>query len=370
MSRSIEELVEAVQFHEAELNRTAVEADRLGCAPESLVNIMRTIKVPMVKAPAEAGGDNLTLSEQVEFFAALSYANATAGWTGFNHAGAASIAAAKLPAKGFVEVFGDDAVPFFAGVAAPTGQYKTPDEGVVVSGKWKYASGCTHAEWAMLTTIEIDGGGGICSVVVPRSEFDVTGEWNVMALKGTGSLDIECDDVFVPFHRIIEPRSDPKRGGPEYSIPYPAYVAGENLGFTLGVTERFFDEAIHYARSKSRGFGSLLARRGAFEYEIGKARMQIASVRALGIDTMAKAWNQCQSSGAIESQGIGEMMACVAYGSELCAEVVSHLFHFLGASAMFEGGVLERCFRDVHGSVQHLVASNEAYDRLGTDILS
>ena len=58
MSRSIEELVEAVQFHEAELNRTAVEADRLGRAPESLVNIMRTIRVPMVKAPAEVGGDN------------------------------------------------------------------------------------------------------------------------------------------------------------------------------------------------------------------------------------------------------------------------------------------------------------------------
>ena len=64
------------------------------------------------------------------------------------------------------------------------------------------------------------------------------------------------------------------------------------------------------------------------------------------------------------------MMACVAYGTETCAEVVSHVFHFLGASAIFEGRVLERCFRDVHGSVQHLVASNEAYDRLGTDALN
>ena len=79
MSRSIDELVEAIQSHEAELNRTAAEADRQGRAPATLVDIMRAIKVPLVKAPAEAGGDNLTLSEQVEFFAALSYANATAG---------------------------------------------------------------------------------------------------------------------------------------------------------------------------------------------------------------------------------------------------------------------------------------------------
>ena len=369
MSRSIEELVEVIRTHDEELGRTAVEADRQGSAPESLVDIMRAIRVPLVKVPAEVGGDNLTLAEQLQFFAALSYANATAGWVGFNHAGAASAAAAKLPAKGFAEVFGDGAVPFFAGVAAPTGQYTMANDGVVVSGRWKFASGCTHADWALLTTLEVDGS-GIRSVVIPRSEFDVTGEWNVMALKGTGSLDIACDDVFVPRHRTIEPRSDPERGGPEYAIPYPAYVAGENLGFTLGVTERFVDEAILFAKSKSRGFGSPLARRGAFEYEIGKARMQIASVRALGIDTMTKAWDQCQSVGIIDNRGIDEMMACVAYGSELCAEVVSHLYHFLGASAMFEGGVLERCFRDVHGSVQHLVASNEAYDRLGNDSLT
>ena len=37
MSRSIDELVEAIQSHEAELNRTADEADRQGSAPATLV---------------------------------------------------------------------------------------------------------------------------------------------------------------------------------------------------------------------------------------------------------------------------------------------------------------------------------------------
>ena len=48
MSRSIDELVEAIQSHEAELNRTAAEADRQGSAPATLVDIMRAIKVPLV----------------------------------------------------------------------------------------------------------------------------------------------------------------------------------------------------------------------------------------------------------------------------------------------------------------------------------
>ena len=62
MSRSIEELLEAIRTHDEELVLTALDADRQGSAPESFVDIMRAIRVPLVKAPAEVGGDNLTLS--------------------------------------------------------------------------------------------------------------------------------------------------------------------------------------------------------------------------------------------------------------------------------------------------------------------
>ena len=71
------------------------------------------------------------------------------------------------------------------------------------------------------------------------------------------------------------------------------------------------------------------------------------------------------------------MKATTAYGTELCAEVVSGVFHFLGASAILlgasailDGSIPQRCFRDVHGSAQQLVASNEAYERYGADLLA
>ena len=207
-------------------------------------------------------------------------------------------------------------------------------------------------------------------VVVLIDEVQRKGDWNVMALKGTGGVDIVCEEVQVPDYRFVDLLGAPVRGGLEFSLHYVAYVAGENLGFTLGVTERFLDEAMRHARSKSRGFGGTLSQRGAFAYEMGKAGTQVASVRALGIAVLDEAWELCRRNGELTVAEVNKVAAMTAYGTELCAEAVSRIFHFLGASAIFDESILQCCFRDVHGSAQHLVASNEAFDRHGFDLMS
>ena len=49
---------------------------------------------------------------------------------------------------------------------------------------------------------------------------------------------------------------------------------------------------------------------------------------------------------------------------------VSRLYHFAGAEAIFNSSVLQRCFRDAHGSAMHHVASNVAYDTYGQELLA
>lgn len=270
MPRTIDALIAQIEEHRHTLDATAAEAERLGEAPESLVDILRALRVPLVKAPVEAGGDGLTLAEQMRYFAALSYHDSTAGWVGFNHAGAASAAAARLPDAGFEEVFGADPCPFFAAVATPGGRFRRTPHGAVVSGVWKFASGCLHADWALVVAVGDADSPGVRSVVMPMRDLRREGEWNVMALKGTGSIDLVCEDVSVPDRRLLDPTAGPLRGGPQFSLPYMVYVAGGNLGFTLGVAERFLDEATAYARTKSRGFGGTLGTRGAFRHETGQ----------------------------------------------------------------------------------------------------
>lgn len=368
--RSIDDLTAEVAASFDELDATAAEADRLATAPDALDATIRRLRVPMIKAPLEVGGDHLHMGDQFRFFAALSHANATAAWVGFNHAGAAGMAGATLGDDGLDALFGTDPSPVMAAVSAPSGTYRRVDGGVEVTGTWKYASGVRHADWVMLTALEADATPSNVRIVVVRTaDAEIGTEWNVMALKGTGSVDVTVDAGFVPDALVIDPLAGPVRGGPMYQLGYQAYVSAENLGFTIGVCQRFLDELTTYACGKARGFDGRLADRGAFQYELGKGQLAVDAARAHGTMRFAEADGQIRSGRALDLDEQRELVAMMAYATEHATNTISHLFHFAGASAIFDSNILQRCFRDAHGSVQHHVASNIIFDRFGRAML-
>ena len=63
--RSIEELTKGIKARHQDLDAHAQEAETLGKASDQLVQIMRDLKVPLVKVPAEAGGDQLSMNDQL-----------------------------------------------------------------------------------------------------------------------------------------------------------------------------------------------------------------------------------------------------------------------------------------------------------------
>lgn len=368
--RSIDTIVSEIANVSDPLDRLAAVAERERTAPPELVDIMRALRVPMIKAPVEVGGDHLHLVDQLTFFAALSYWNPTAAWTGFNHAGACGIAGARLDDRGVDALFAGGATPFMAAVSAPSGTFKRVDGGIVMNGRWRYASGVPHSDWALLTAIGENPGDGVRIGIVPSSQFTVDGEWSVIALQGTGSIDVIVEDRFVPEHLTFGPESPIRRGGPMFALGYQAYVAPENLGFTLGVCQRFVDEIASYALGKARGFDGRLADRGAFTYELGRAQLRVEAARGYARDEF-RAVDRSLLAGDVPDHAVnGRLAGVIALATDMAVEAVTHLFHFAGAGALFESSVLQRCFRDAVGSHQHLMASNVAYDRRGEQLLA
>lgn len=369
-ARSIEQLVDEISALHSQFDATAAESEELGDAPQALVDLMRQIRVPMIKAPLEVGGDRLLLADQCRYFTALSYSNPTAAWTGFNHAGAAAAAGSRLSDEGIDLLFGSDPSPFLAAVAIPTGTFTRVDGGVLMNGTWNYASGVRHADWAMLTAIEAVEQPTVTLAVIRTADATVHGDWNVMALKGTGSVSITAKDVFVPTALTVDPMGPPKRGGAIYGLNYPIFVAGENLGFTFGVCNRFIDELVVYARGKSRGFDGRLADRGAFQYELGKSSQQLQAVQAHALATLATVDDAMENDKEFTARGEAAVAAMTAYCTETAVSAVSRLMSFAGAGALFNSSPLQRCFRDAQGSAQHLVASNQSLDRYGAVLLA
>ena len=130
------------------------------------------------------------------------------------------------------------------------------------------------------------------------------------------------------------------------------------------------DELKTYACGKSRGFDGRLADRGAFQYELGKGQLAVNAARANALQSLGEADTGLRAGRTISTGDQEAIVTMMAYSTELATNAISHLFHFAGASALFEPSILQRCFRDAHGSSQHHVASNIAYDRFGRSLLA
>ena len=93
-----------------------------------------------------------------------------------------------------------------AGVLAPTGEATRVDGGYRLSGRWGWASGCLHAQWAVVGFPVPDEHGEVVDqglALVPMRELTIEDTWFVAGMRGPGSNTLVARDVHVPEHRVI-----------------------------------------------------------------------------------------------------------------------------------------------------------------------
>ncbi|MEE4659243.1 MAG: acyl-CoA dehydrogenase family protein, partial [Halieaceae bacterium] len=129
-------------------------------------------------------------------------------------------------AKASEDVWGEDPSVLISSSYAPVGKVTPVDGGFRLSGRWSFSSGCEHCEWAFLGAVvpteehpwDMQN---YRTFLLPRADYAIEDNWNVIGLQGTGSHDIVVDDVFVPEYRTHRMRED--RDGSKHSDKAPLY---------------------------------------------------------------------------------------------------------------------------------------------------
>src|SRR5208282_597379 len=99
----------------------------------------------------------------------------------------------KFPTDAQSEVFASGVspiVPMLTGGAGYDIQIEAAEGGIVLSGRWRYASGVDVSDWlGLLVNIPNSAGSADAYVVlVPQSEFAIDHQsWRVVGMRGTGS---------------------------------------------------------------------------------------------------------------------------------------------------------------------------------------
>src|SRR2546425_1886983 len=164
----------------------------------------RLFKVAVSEADGGLGADIITTLRVIE---EVARADGSTGWC--LAMGANSFRqSAQLEPDVRRKLFHSDPVGVSAGSANPRGRAVAAPGGYRVTGHWFFASGCMHSSLLHGACKVFDGDAprrrpnGDQDVRIayfyPKTQARIIDTWNVSGMRGTGSHDIEVEDLFVP----------------------------------------------------------------------------------------------------------------------------------------------------------------------------
>ena len=324
-----------------------------------------------LKLPKELGGLEADLRTQFLATEAASRKSGSAGWNETFTATSAAIAAARLPEEGMAEVAAsandETTWPPFTGTFPLSGWAAPAPDGVVLTGRWGFASGIVDAAWVVAgCTTEL----GPRWAVIPVVQVTVHDTWQVSGLEETLSHDYSVDSLFVPHSRLFDLSQAPHRGGVLHRLPIYALISPDHCGVSLGIARRALDEIAIAAAGKNRLTSAApLDERPAFQRDLGQADTKLRAARALVLEVLDEMWEAGGGGRPVSDELVQRARAAATHAADTAVEVASMAYRRGGGSALYQDHPLNQRFRDAHAATQHVHVTDEMYELVGANLL-
>lgn len=359
----------------AEISAQALDFEAARRLPAGLVRKLNLTGLFRMPVPAIYGGAERSLAQIVRAVEEISYADGSAGWCAMIYMTGAHLSG-QLPVIWAQEIFGNGAMPLVAGTSVPTGHCESKAGGFMVNGRWSLASGAHNSDW-------LCGGGFLMDGNIPpqlatgeprvhfmlfeRAQALLHDNWDPSGLIGTGSVDFEVRDAFVPEGRwVILGDTQPTVDGSLYRVPFFSFVAATIGVVPLGIARRAIDCFVDLANNKvPTWLKDTLAKNPIAQANLGRAEALVAAGRDTLYASVDEFW-QCLSRGDEPSLELRRRLRLsAAFATEAAAGAVGILFEAGGSSALQRTNPLQRCFRDIHAVAHHRVVSASIFETAG-----
>jgi 3-hydroxy-9,10-secoandrosta-1,3,5(10)-triene-9,17-dione monooxygenase len=246
------------------------------------------------------------------------------------------------------------------------------DGGFVISGFWNFSSGVDPATWNMLAVTVRDGDRvvdhRIC--LVPRSDYEIVDDWNVLGMRSTGSKSVRASEIFVPEHRalcvyLIRGGSEfPGAGGnpnPMYRVPLVALGSHCLAAAGVGNAQAAVEQTIEAIKERSTSYTALRMRDfQAVQLRVARAGAQVDAAR-LSIRADCLEAERLAEHGQVPTlEDKLRYKRNVAWAMEQCTEAVDSLHTLAGANGIYDRYPIQRLFRDQHALTGHIGFSWDA----------
>jgi alkylation response protein AidB-like acyl-CoA dehydrogenase len=350
------------------LDQHAAYADDEGRLHQDVVDALHRERLFLMWTPKDLGGFELSPLESLDVLAIVAYGDASAGWVLMAASLAIGTGAAYLGDAAVAELFADGRYPVIAGQGTRPGTATTADGGHRLSGSWGFASGLLHGSHIhTLGIVEETGEARIFVLPVEQAEL-LLDSWDVMGLRGTGSIDYNIDDIFVPEdYSHFAFTTEPRRGGALYRSGIIGIAEICHSGWAVGVGRRLLDELAAYVHGKVGRPGSL-ADSNAFHDRYAKLEAQYRAGKALAYEAWADATETMLGGSPLSTRQNTLIRLTLGEITRILHEVANGVYLLSGTTGL-RAGTIQRLVRDVHAGTQHVTSGPGMWQACGRELL-
>jgi alkylation response protein AidB-like acyl-CoA dehydrogenase len=365
--------LEAAQKLAPLIRSSADETDAARELPRPLFEALADAGLFHLAVPRSIGGGEIDLPSYVEVIEEIAKADASTGWA-VNQGAIYATYAARMPRDVARAIWMDIPRSVVANTPAPTAKAVVVPGGYRVTGRQGFSTGCRHASWVAAHGQIIENGQvrlegdqpEMRYFFVPVAEAELLDTWHVRGMRGTGTHHFAVNDVFVPAERTVLSATAPAlEPGPLYKIPRTLAFASGDAAVALGMARSCLDTFAELAGSKTpRAMQALLRDQSMVQVNVGQAEAALRSGRAFLMDTVRDIWSEALA-GVVTLERRAVLRLATTHGIRLAAQVIDTVYNAAGATAAYEGNLIQRHFQDIHVITQHLQGRMAHYELVG-----
>ena len=373
---SVDDLLTQIQEIEPLIRAESAACEQQRHLSSSVADALRSLGCYRLYRPRSRGGFGLDPVSGFRIVEELSRIDSAAGWN-VAVANGCEVFGAWFRDEVTEEIFGPADTTMAGGLFPPRKAVPT-DGGYLVSGRTLFNSNCHAANWVLCEAMIYDNGeprlddDGVeqgLFMFFPMSDAVIVENWDTMGMRGTGSHDIEVNDLFVPEYHTAPllplESTYPAYGGPLHRLGiWPALAI--NGVTALGVAQAAIDGFIDLAGNKTPAYTSNTLRdRSIVQLRVGEAQAHVRAGRAFLHETFDNVWQSAVDGNYLD---IHQKADCQQAASHMVMESARavNLIHSVASSAAIRNDKsFQRHFRDIHVITQHAFFCESRLEAVG-----
>jgi alkylation response protein AidB-like acyl-CoA dehydrogenase len=358
------------------------ETERGQRMPRALVGQLDEAGLHRMLLPRSMGGLELDLPTCFRTVELVAEADGSVGWNLMNNA-VIQLSSLAFSDEGIEELFASGPDTIIAGTLVPGGGTgRRVEGGYMVSGRWRFGSGCREATWLVgnFDVPDEDASQGVYRAAFRVDECTIHDDtWEVTGMRGTGSHDWSVSDVFVPERRVLFVPGrvllnqwHARWPGTLYALPIHSIIGPHHSMIATGIARAAIDALAELAGSKTpRGqrAGGKLREQPQVQEWVARAEAHLEGGRAYRATMVNDVWRTVDSGAVASLEQVARCRLAGAFAADCARSAMDLMFRAAGTTATQATQRLAHCWRDLQVVGQAAAVNPDWYPVVGRTLL-